>query len=157
MRTLFQLTALFFSLLLVGMGVVLLFYPPLLQAYTHSFGLLLLSVGMFLLLAFYFLSRPRYLRVEMGGRHLLKISPAVIEQLVEKKLQVPCEVRIRGSKKIEISAHFPYLCEKTLEKIEKELTALLAHHCGYEKEFIFNLSCNNLQQLLSDEEQQDYS
>lgn len=151
MRILFQLTALFFSLLMAGMGVMLFFYPPLLQTFAHGFGLLFLSASIFLLFAFYFLCRGQYLRVQMGGRHLLKISRAVIEQLVEKKLQVPCDVVFQGGKKIEISAQLPYLSQKTLEKLERELTVLLSQYCGYEKEFIVNLSCKNFQSLLSDE------
>ena len=142
-KLLFSLVALLFSFLVIATGLALLFFPDLglfIQAYASRVGTVLVLLGLFLLLAFTKIEPSSYLRLKMGGAHLLKVDHGVIEQLVTSKLNVPCQAKVHRKGTIEILVDLPDLSKKRLRKIEEDLSLLFVQELGYPKEFILNVS-----------------
>lgn len=112
-------------------------------------GVVILSLGFLLLVVFYEPNRRRFFQVNMKA----SASPADIQEelllthlsLYWKKLfpkeSLMTDVFIHRNQKIELIAEIPPLAEQerklVLEKVEKEMGALLATQLGYQREFLF--------------------
>lgn len=106
--------------------------------------------GCLLLTLFFFLSRRRYILIQMGGT---SVQDRVIAHFARKCLQslfpsqkVACDVVIHRKGKIEILAAIPPIAEgeeeRTFNDIEAALSVVLAENCGIKAPFLLNLSYN---------------
>ena len=110
-------------------------------------GILLLSLGVALLIGFYWMYHRQYYKVQMKQPaykteielELLRSSiNASLKQLLPKE-RVTAELLLHPGQKIEVIAEFPRMPEEqhetVLEKLEEEVGKLLASQFRYEKEF----------------------
>jgi hypothetical protein len=112
-------------------------------------GISVLVVGLLLLMGFYSMHRGTYLQMEMrDGKTQVEVG--VIRQYAElywKQAlpghQVRTEVWIYPNQRIEMAVEIPHLSseelQEVLERVEKELSALLQEKIGYSREFVFNV------------------
>lgn len=133
--------------LVIGFGLIALGVWLFLNA--SPFGFTFLILGGTLLLLFSFLSRRRYVLIQMGGA---AIQDRVIAHFATKCLQnlfpsqkITCDVVVHRKGKIEIRATLPTIDEnereETFLEIETKLAIMLAENCGIKDPFLFNVSC----------------
>lgn len=159
----FLTIAFLLSLTLFGLGILFLLLPH--APYFHQqlitflqdrmdlftwIGLGVFALGCLLFSVFYAMNRPGYLLIEMGPYPIF-IDNEAIATLVKKELEqlypgkrLHCEVILRKKDKVEILTDLPAIevedLEERLNQIEKKLTSMLSTTCGYQREFIFNVS-----------------
>lgn len=154
------LVGLLLGMTLVFLGVFLLL-TPFIPIFAHAtvelivshlrivslVGLFFFCMGVFFLMLCAFLSRRRYLLLQMGGA---AVEDCLIQQLAKQGLvklfpnqPITCDVVIHKRQKVEIFANIPYVSEEkqkqTFEQIEAHLTTVLRRQCQLKKEFIFNV------------------
>lgn len=143
----FSLAGLLLSFILIGGGLFFILFPHVIFD-LRSVGIFSVSLGVFLLLIFFLLSRRRYLLLKMGG---VEINEKLLCRFAQDTLQnlfplhsVECDLILHKKGKIEILAHIPYLSEERreekLEEIESALSVALLKYCGWKGSFIFNVS-----------------
>lgn len=114
-------------------------------------GSIVVLMGLVLLFGFYWMNRKRFFQVVMKApekrieveEELVLTSLSIYWKRLFPEEELMTDVLIHRDQKIELIAEIPKLEEETqkvlLEKVEKEIGALLARQLGYEREFFLTV------------------
>ncbi len=112
-------------------------------------GYFILSVGLVLLISFYFMHRGHYYQLKMGRREAY-IDPAVVQGYVQEywskifpEHNLDVVVNITKQQIIEMAVEFPSIVpekqQAVLERAEQDLEQILLKRLGYQKEFLLSV------------------
>ena len=144
-------------LFILGSGLLLMgvHYSPILrngairllieqQWFLLSVGELLVILSLFLFVGFYFMNRRRFLSFQVGSSKA-SINESIVSDYVTSywkenfpEVKALPEVCFRGGKELEVIAHVPE-GDQLLERVESELSVVLARKVGYEKPFTLTI------------------
>lgn len=112
-------------------------------------GLVLLLIGLILLVGFYFMYRKQYYQVELKASvhnveiALLQSTLSVYWKKLFPEHDLSTDVFLHKDQKIELVAEVPTLSleehEKLLQKVEKEVSALISYQLGYRKDLLLTV------------------
>lgn len=155
------MTAIFLTALLITAGTALFLMPyiPMFSKkiillldsnalFLSRIGLSFIFLGLLFAVCIYLFSKRRYLLIKMGG---FSIQDSVINEIVKDSIQnlfpsqnFVCDVFVRKKSKVEILADLPYVSfekqESILKDIESKVKNSLAKICGFDREFLLNVS-----------------
>jgi hypothetical protein len=112
-------------------------------------GLILFSIGLILLVGFYFMYRRQYYQVKLKASvhdielALLQATLSVYWKKLFPKQDLSTDVFLHKDQKIELVAEVPSLSpqehKELLKKVENEVGTLLSKQLGYKREFLLTV------------------